>query len=66
MADIQMISPPVYVFHDGAHVPVFGWYIQGAQDHACHTQIVPIVSNPDGPGVAPWPVYYGEDPWTTS
>ena len=25
----------------------------------------PIVGNPDGPGIAPWNVYYGEDPWYT-
>lgn len=59
MADVQMISPPVYIYSDHGIHSVYGWYTPGSE-------IQPIVGNPDGPGVGPWRVYYGEDPWTMS
>jgi hypothetical protein len=58
-----MISPPVYVYSKNggnttAHT-VFGWREENGR-------FTPIVGNPDGPGVGPWELYYGEDPWYTS
>jgi hypothetical protein len=58
-----MVSPPVYVFRrEGANtqaVTVFGW-------RELNAIFEPIVGNPDGPGMGPWHLYYGEDPWYTS
>ncbi len=58
MAEVQMISPQVYVFGDGgSRHTVYGWRIADGKN------IEPIVGNPDGPGVGRWSLYYGEDPW---
>jgi len=43
---------------DGQTHSVFGWY---STDHWGH--IHPVVANPDGPGIGPWPHFHGEDPW---
>lgn len=61
-----MISPTVHVYGGDPtrgeartyHI-VYGWYI------APTGAIEPIVGNPDGPGLALWSLYYGEDPWWT-
>lgn len=37
---------------------IFGWW---SQDEWLN--IEPVVANPDGPGLAPWHFYFGDDPW---
>jgi hypothetical protein len=65
LPEIQMISPPVYVFDlsDRAYT-VFGWLVTGS--NTTDATIVPIVANPDGSGIGPWTLYYGEDVWRAS
>jgi hypothetical protein len=54
-----MISPPVYVFDaQGVTHTVYGW-------EEINGRFEPIVGNPDGPGIAAWHVYHGEDPYHT-
>lgn len=62
MAEVQMISPPVYVFSGRDCITVFGWYVPAPDSRV---PIEPIVGNPDGPGIGRWSTYYGEDPWRT-
>lgn len=57
---VQMISPPVTIFHGDQEIYVYGWYVPAPDSRAA---IEPIVSNPDGHGVGRWSTYYGEDPW---
>lgn len=57
---VHMISPPAYVFTaEGGAITVFGWSETKANGY-----LEPIVGNPDGPGIATWSTYYGQDPWT--
>jgi hypothetical protein len=61
MSNIHMISPAVYVFGpDDRARTVYGWLDEEG------VPLIPIVSNPDGPGIGPWHLYYGEDPWTAA
>lgn len=62
MADFRPVSPPVTVHstagaHTKAHT-VYGWYSRDDW-----TSMEPVVANPDGVGVGPWRLFYGEDPW---
>ncbi len=54
-----MISPPILIFSQHGTHDVFGWLDEEGMP------LRPIVGNPDGPGVGPWELYYGEDPWRT-
>jgi len=65
MADIQMISPPVYVFSDHGCHTVYGWITSIPPVDRGRVHVEPVVGNPDGPGIGPWSTYYGEDPWRT-
>lgn len=58
-----MISPPVEVIRtDNLWVKVYGWW----EDPIVMRPPVPVVANPDGPGIGLWTTFYGEDPWYTS
>jgi hypothetical protein len=59
----HMISPPVYVYGDSNEThTVFGW--REVKDNGSGL-LEPVVGNPDGSGIGPWSLYYGEDPWHT-
>lgn len=59
MADFKPVSPPFQIADAGGTAyTVVGWYSADLWDH-----IHPVVKNPDGPGVAPWILLFGEDPW---
>lgn len=68
MASVQMISPPIYVYDAGGDEhTVFGWLVPDPPAYGPDRnpgRIQPIVANPDGPGVGPWLLYHGDDPWT--
>jgi hypothetical protein len=51
-----MISPPVSIFSGNQEIYVYGWREESGR-------FTPIVANPDGPGMGPWELYYGEDRW---
>ncbi len=42
----------------GERFLIFGWW---SQDDWMN--IEPVVANPDGPGMAAWHFYFGDDPW---
>lgn len=53
---VYMVSPPHTIWSEGREVLVYGWREKDGR-------FSPIVTNPDGPGIGPWEVYYGEDDW---
>lgn len=60
-----MLTLTLTVYSGDARHTVYGWWVPTA-DTATRTgvsSIEPIVGNPDGPGIGPWSLYHGEDPW---
>lgn len=58
------VGSPVHIYSgygpDQKTYNVYGWLYDGASG------FIPVVGNPDGPGVGPWTLFYGEDPWYAS
>lgn len=60
MAEFKPISPPITIRdYIGNYHAVYGW-VPGTPTSP---NIIPVVGNPDGPGIGPWHQFYGEDPW---
>lgn len=67
MADFKPVSPPVTIYsgygREQMSVTVYGWYSSMGDWYLAPE---PVVANPDGPGIGPWSLYYGSDPWHAS
>lgn len=62
MADFKPVGHDLFVYSATGRHAVFGWWSSSDWE----TAFEPVVQNPDGPGIGPWFLYYGSDPWSTA
>lgn len=57
--NFEPTSPFFVTTEDGTPYVAVGWY-SATGDWVCPQ---PMVENPDGPGIGPWGIYHGDDPF---
>lgn len=59
MADFKPAPYKSYVYDVGGG----GHLLVGWMSYTDWVSMEPVIPNPDGPGVKPWSVIHGRDPW---